>query len=123
MKPFDLEQAKLGKPVCTREGKKVVIYDFEANNDFDSIAGKVLDYYKTSNKVTTWHPDGKYMANDAHELDLFMAFEKKEGWVNVCDGDEGKEAGFEIYESERDAELSGSDSKYFIATCKITWEE
>ena len=29
MKPFDLEEAKAGKPVCTRDGRKVEIISFE----------------------------------------------------------------------------------------------
>ena len=31
MKPFDLEKAKAGSPVCTRSGEKVRIICFDAN--------------------------------------------------------------------------------------------
>jgi hypothetical protein len=32
MKPFNLEEAKAGKPVCTRDGKRVEIISFENPN-------------------------------------------------------------------------------------------
>lgn len=32
-KPFDLEQAKAGKPVCTRDGRKARIICFDAKGD------------------------------------------------------------------------------------------
>lgn len=31
-KPFDLEQAKAGKPVCTRDGRKARIICFDLKN-------------------------------------------------------------------------------------------
>lgn len=33
MKPFDLEKAKAGAPLCTREGFRARIVCFDANND------------------------------------------------------------------------------------------
>ena len=29
MKPFNLEEAKAGKPICTRDGRRVEIISFE----------------------------------------------------------------------------------------------
>ena len=36
MKPFNLEEAKVGKPVCTRNGRRVEIISFEnpSNNNY-----------------------------------------------------------------------------------------
>lgn len=33
LKPFDLEAAKAGKPVCTRDGRKARIICFDLKND------------------------------------------------------------------------------------------
>ena len=38
LKPFDLEAAKLGKPVCTRDGRKARIICFDAKGDKPIIA-------------------------------------------------------------------------------------
>lgn len=38
MKPFNLEEAKAGKPVCTRDGRKVNILRFDLNNPYPIIA-------------------------------------------------------------------------------------
>lgn len=41
MKPFNLEEAKAGKPVCTRDGRRVEIISFENPNS-------VLSYFSES---------------------------------------------------------------------------
>lgn len=40
MKPFNLEEAKAGKPVCTRDGRRVEIISFEnpSNNNYPILA-------------------------------------------------------------------------------------
>ena len=40
MKPFNLEEAKVGKPVCTRNGRRVEIISFEnpSNNNYPILA-------------------------------------------------------------------------------------
>ena len=39
-KPFDLEQAKAGKPVCTRDGRKarIICFDTKTLGDYPIIA-------------------------------------------------------------------------------------
>ncbi len=41
MKPFNLEEAKAGKPVCTRDGRRVEIISFENPSDNYPILAKV----------------------------------------------------------------------------------
>ena len=38
LKPFDLQQAKDGKPVCTRDGRKARIICFDRVGDFPIVA-------------------------------------------------------------------------------------
>lgn len=43
MKPFDLEKAKAGAPLCTREGFRARIICFDADNDRFPIVALIKD--------------------------------------------------------------------------------
>ena len=45
LKPFDLQKAKEGKPVCTRDGRKARIICFDVNNDKPIVAVIYLSIY------------------------------------------------------------------------------
>lgn len=82
LKPFDLQAAKSGKPVCTRSGKPVRIICFDVKGAKHPIIALVKeDEYE---RVCSYMPDGRRF-NDEEEWpdDLMMLPEKKEGWVNV----------------------------------------
>ena len=111
LKPFDLEAAKAGKPVCTRDGRKARIICFDAKGDYPIVA---LIETENGEKV------GQYMI-DGHCTDiisqccddLMMLPEKKEGWVNVSK--------FSTYASKEEA-LSHKTYD-IIETIKVSWEE
>lgn len=42
MKPFNLEEAKAGKPVCTRDGRRVEIISFDNPNNGSPILARVF---------------------------------------------------------------------------------
>lgn len=42
MKPFNLEEAKAGKPVCTRDGRRVEIFSFDNPNNGYPILARVF---------------------------------------------------------------------------------
>lgn len=42
MKPFNLEEAKAGKPVCTRDGKRVEIISFTNSSSIYPILARVF---------------------------------------------------------------------------------
>jgi hypothetical protein len=74
MRPFDLEKALAGAPVCTRSGDPVTqLTPFTITSSY-SLRG-VID-----GELFAWTLDGKYKYID-HEWDLFMAPIKKTGWV------------------------------------------
>ena len=116
MKPFNLADALAGKPVMTREGRKVVriFYAEEACENSQVICvfetGAVFPYYK----------DGTYTnSSSAHEL--VMAPTKKEGWINIYNLLSLDVTGKSIYPTEEAALThKGCDC---IATIKIEWEE
>ena len=121
MKPFDLEAARSGKPVCTRDGRKARIICFDRQVSEYPIVSLVKDsnckesihYYDTEGKSSI-HP----------KLDLMMLPEKHEGWVNVYKSHDSRYAGYasvEIYKTKEQAIKEADED--ILATIKIEWEE
>ena len=83
LKPFSLEAAKSGKPVCTRDGRKarIICFDAEGNKPLivlSKIGGKeVILRYTEKGQSDNFH------SPTPREDDLMMLPEKKEGWINV----------------------------------------
>ena len=80
LKPFDLEAAKLGKPVCTRDGRKarIICFDLNTCSPYSVIAAVTND--SGYEEVTAYMEDGCYLGqNEKSSRDLMMLPEKKEG--------------------------------------------
>ena len=113
LKPFNLEEAKQGKPVCTKDGRKARIICFDAKGTFPIIA--LIDE-KVEEFVLSYTADGKYSGEIAIcNKDLMMLPEKKEGWVNVY-----KER---IYSTKEEAIDATYDGATYVDTVKVCWEE
>lgn len=127
MKQFNIDEAKAGKPVCTRDGNdvRILCYDYKGCGNVVSrhpiialieMNGQELEnYYTTEGKSLLCHS----------EYDLFMkTVVKLEGYVNVYDF-QGKPAiGSDIYATEQKAkEIVEKDSRYYLGTAKIVMEE
>ena len=82
LKPFDLEAAKSGKPVCTRDGRKARIICFDSKNDprrpivalVEHNDNELLYEYTIEGKDCFSH------ISTTGTSDLMMLSEKKEGW-------------------------------------------
>ena len=124
MKEFNLEEARQGKPVCTRDGRKVRILCFDLKDDQFPICAAVEDEggIESSEEYTL---GGRYLEDGVNNnADLMMAQEKHEGWINI--GRKGTEmyATYAIYPSEEIAKLEFNlYPNIYIATAKIEWEE
>ena len=79
-KPFDLEAAKAGKPVCTRDGRKARIICFDAKCNKPIVA---LIYDCNKETVLQYLENGRFFVDQIDKYDLMMFPQKKEGWVNV----------------------------------------
>lgn len=112
MKPFDLEAAKAGKPVCTRDGRKARIICFDTINKGNYPIIALLED-KGSEAIFYYNKDGK--CNVGTELDLMMLPEKKEGWIIIH-----KEA---IYDKETAEKIARETTANVIRIQKIEWEE
>lgn len=122
MKPFNLADALAGKPVMTQDGRKVVRI-FYAEEACES--SKVICVLETG-LVISHYKDGRYSADRKSDNDLVMAPQKKEGWINLYQGDVWRCLGDTIYSSEEDAFNAASKygwKPHDFVTIKIEWEE
>ena len=119
LKSFDLEAAKAGKPVCTRDGRKARIICFDRVGDFPIVALTDDRDYKEEG-VNLYDINGKG-SNEC--FDLMMLPEKKEGWVNVYyDNDASSHRGCRYIYNTKERAVKEAGSAY-ITTIKINWEE
>ena len=114
LKEFDLEAAKQGKPICTRDGHKARIICFDLKNKDYPIVAAIGDNH--SETVFSYTARGEIITgNYESKRDLMMLPEKKEGWVNVY-----KER---CYESKEEAIRHIAPGTHYIDTIKVEWEE
>lgn len=112
LKEFNLEEAKAGKPVCTRDGRKARIICFDLNNkNFPIVAIINCD---TEENAYQYDIDGVCDEHD-NNLNLMMFPEKKEGWIIIH-----KEA---IYDKETAEKIARETTANVIRIQKIEWEE
>lgn len=118
LKEFDLEAAKAGKPVCTRDGRKARIICFDRKYLYDGQAFSIVALVNEgtySESVYSYTKDGLYESGKYHNHDLMMLPEKKEGWIIIH-----KEA---IYDKETAEKIARETTANVIRIQKIEWEE
>ena len=116
LKPFDLEAAKAGKPVCTRDGRKARIICFDRKGKQPIIALIIQD--NEEEFIENYHLSGRFNVDDTFENDgdLMMLPEKKEGWAVIFKDD--------LLRTEKEArELAEQSISEVIRIEKIEWEE
>lgn len=84
LKEFNLEAAKSGKPVCTRDGRKARIICFDRKLLFKGISYPIIALVEDTAKEETvygYNEKGKVMIEDdaTYKDDLMMLPQKKEG--------------------------------------------
>ena len=123
LKPFDIQKAREGKPVCTRDGRKarIICYD---RKDIKPIVALVTCINGTSviEKAFYYFEDGCHLSkNDNNIYDLMMLPEKKEGWINIYKKSNDECYFAHIYDTKALAEIGKNAG--CIATVRIEWEE
>lgn len=116
LKPFDLQAAKSGKPVCTRDGRKarIICFDVKAKKP---IAALITN--DDTEEAHFYYDNGRSDQYQEYRYDLMMFPEKKGGWVNVY---KGGLLDTKAYNTKKEA-FDKASPKDYIATIKITWEE
>lgn len=130
MKPFDIELAKQGRTVQTRNGKPARIICFDKKSENYPILA-LVESEKNCEDVCSYTNDGHlYKTNEETNLDLFMVGECKVGWVNMYYDEEFNSYSCGIvYKTEEEAvensrEVESDSNQYkYIKTFKIEWEE
>lgn len=126
MKPFDIELAKQGKPVCTRNGRKARIICFDRyNRQLRCIVALVTESTGLE-ELYTYTLEGQISRNEKSDYDLVMASEKKTGWINIYPCQYPNEAkialtGQYVFSTQQEARKQAC--KDCIVTVPIEWEE
>lgn len=121
MKPFNLEEAKAGKPVQTKAGNPVRIICFDkVSNDFRPIVALVT--YKNSSgefeMLMRAATDGTVLCGKIY--DLCMAPVKHTGWINLYPQCGRVNTSDLLYATREDAEEYGVKG---AITVEVEWEE
>ena len=123
LKPFDLQKAREGKPVCTRDGRKarIICFDFRISDGICIIAA--IECGKTET-IFYYDLDGKCRGDGNNKYDLMMLPEKKEGWVNIYNrySAELTSDGYFYFTKEEALSNIENDGTY-VKTIKMSWEE
>lgn len=125
MKPFDLEKAKAGAPLCTREGFRDRIICFDADNDRFPIVALIKDSNSSNEYPVSLTKKGRFSDGEADsKRDLLMVGEKKEGWINIYESCMERCIGV-VHKSKEEAmrmKVNEEDVTY-KATVRVEWEE
>jgi len=114
MKPFDLEKAKAGEPVVTRDGRPVRIVCSDLKSE-EPVVG-IVDY-GSFEKVFCFSLAGVYEGfTPPNARDLFMASVKKEAWLNIY-----PDFMVNAHPTKEDAKLCADIDR--VACIHIEWEE
>ena len=125
LKPFSLELAKQGKPVCTRDGRKARIICFDSKNDprrpivalVEHNDNELLYEYTIEGKERFSH------ISTTGTSDLMMFPEKKEMWINIYKGTTRPFPGGCMYDTEEEAKDAANGDENYVTTIQIEWEE
>lgn len=113
LKPFDIQKAREGKPVCTRDGRKARIICFDRNDLHPIVA--LIECEDGKEIIGAYSKEGQTDIYEIKGTELMMLPEKKEGWVNVY-----KER---IYSTKEEAIEATYDGVTYVDTVNISWEE
>ena len=80
LKPFDIQKAREGKPVCTRDGRKarIICFDVKAKKP---IAALITN--DDTEEAHFYYDNGRSDQYQEYRYDLMMLPEKRIGWINV----------------------------------------
>lgn len=132
MKPFNLEAAKAGKPIYTRDGRKarILCYDLKGVEEYPIVAAIETHDYLAEN-ISVYDRNGRFDHDKENNNDLMILLEKKEGWINIYNRNTistSKEncyimTGVSVFKTKESAISYKDKDKEYIDTIKIEWEE
>lgn len=132
LKEFNLEAAKAGKQIYTRDGRKarILCYDLKGVEEYPIVAAiETHDYLAES--ISAYDRNGRFDHDKENNNDLMILLEKKEGWINIYNRNTistSKEncyimTGVSVFKTKESAISYKNKDKEYIDTIKIEWEE
>lgn len=124
MKEFNLEKAKVGHPVCTRDGREVRILCFNRQGDSPIVA---LVKNNEVEDVVLFNNKGR--RNDVFDCgyDLLIKPVRQGRWINIYrDLDEFLFTGGSLYSSQKEAEMEANEgvkADSYYKTVRVEWDE
>ncbi|WP_042298993.1 hypothetical protein [Paraburkholderia kururiensis] len=110
MKPFDLEAAKRGEPLVTRDGRKAVFIAHVP--EFDKAHRVVCRIERIASPVT-YYEDGRALHREPNGSDLFMAPKKQTVYLNVY-GNSGlfaqRNNSAAVFQTKADAQINADNN-------------
>ena len=123
LKPFDIQKAREGKPVCTRDGRnaRVLCYDFKQNEEYPILVA--VENKDGKECALLYSNDGISEMYKSSNNELAMFPEKKEGWVNIYNrySAELTSDGYFYFTKEEALSNIENDGTY-VKTIKMSWE-
>ena len=127
MKPFNIELAKQGNPVCTRDGRmaRIICFDRKFYHDGYNYLIVAMVNDNDNELIHAYTQDGLLVGNKKGDLDLMMLPEKKEEWLNVYHGLKKSEyvCSDIVFNTKEKAIQYTQNEEDYITTVKISWEE
>lgn len=124
MKKFNLEKAKAGAPIVTRDGRPARLLGEREHPHYPIIA--VAKHTNGIEEVYSYATDGRNINMDETENDLCMAPTKRVKYANFYYHEKnGYETG-EFYDTEKEANaniIAYDGVSRYIKTIKVEWEE
>ena len=120
LKPFDIQKAREGKPVCTRGGHKARIICFDSKNDPQRPIVALVEHNDNEllYEYTIEGKDRFSHISTTGTSDLMMLPEKKEGYVNIY-----RSQIYDTLERAKEAYKRTCNNDNYLQTIKIEWEE
>ena len=108
MKPFDLEAAKRGEPLVTRDGRKARFIGHvpEALSGF-----RVVVFLEGDGEASDYLESGAYYEDDPSEHDLFMAPKKRTVWVNIYELSPSGSVNGMVHPTRESADCASNDDR------------
>ena len=113
LKPFDIQKAREGKPVCTRDGRKARIICFDCKDQHYPIVA--LIECDDTEVVQNYSNKGEAIIGNEWDKDLMMLTERRSGWAKIR-----KDINLYDTKEEADRKMIGNDE---YVTAKVCWEE
>lgn len=126
MKEFNLEEAKAGKLVCTRDGHEVRILYYDAKGGDDTRIVALIDVNGVETPMS-YYKDGKVLKDAESVADLMMAGEKRRGWLGLYNDPCGDRMArtTNVYKKKEEVEeiLNDYEVNRIVAIIQIEWDD